>query len=68
MSYTPDNQLLSDPCVNAADALEALTTPIRERLKNPTEWKASHLQELTELLKEAQSLEMKLRLLAAEVR
>ncbi len=68
MSYTPDNQRLSDPLEKAASALEELASPIRERLKNPSEWKDDHLIELASLLKEVTSLEVKLRLLAGQVR
>jgi hypothetical protein len=68
MSYTPDNQKLSDPLEKAASALEELASPIRERLKNPNEWKDDHLVELASLLKEVTSLEVKLRLLAGQVR
>lgn len=68
MSYTPDNQRLSDPLEKAASALEELASPIRERLKNPNEWKDDHLVELASLLKEVTSLEVKLRLLAGQVR
>lgn len=68
MSYTPENQLLSDPLEKAAAALEALASPIRERLKNPSEWSNDHLQELAVLLQDVTSLEVKLRLLAGQVR
>jgi len=68
MSYTPVNELLADPLENAASALEALSNPIRNRLKNPNEWKDSHLRELADLLQEITSLEVKLRLLAGQVR
>lgn len=68
MSYTPEDQLLERPLEKAANALEELATPIRNRLKNPTEWSASHLHELAALLSDATELETKLRLLAAEVR
>lgn len=68
MSYTPENQMLSDPLEKAASALEELASPIRERLKNPNEWKDEHLIELASLLKEVTSLEVRLRLLAGQVR
>lgn len=68
MSYTPEDQRLSDPLEKAASALEELAAPIRERLKNPSEWKDDHLQELAALLKDVTSLEVKLRLLAGQVR
>ncbi len=60
--------MLSDPLEKAASALEELASPIRERLKNPSEWKDDHLIELASLLKEVTSLEVKLRLLAGQVR
>ncbi len=68
MSYTPEDQLLSDPLEKAADALEALSSPIRERLKHPDEWKKDHLEELTELHVDLIKMEARLRLLAGQVR
>lgn len=67
MSYTPDDQRLEDPLLKAADALEELEKPIRERLKNPQEWRATHLEELAVLLRDVTDLEARLRLLASQV-
>lgn len=67
MSYLPPEQLLSDPLNAAADSLEKLVAPIRERIKNADHWQESHLQELVELLRDATVFEARLRLLAAQV-
>lgn len=68
MSYTPENQLLEEPLLKAADALETLQAPLLERLRNPEEWNDSHLRECKEILDEVMSLELKLRRLQSEVR
>ncbi len=68
MSYTPDDQLLEDPLKNAADALEKLAAPIRERLKNPIEWSSDHRKEIAELLADITVMECRLRELAGSVR
>lgn len=68
MSYTPENQYISDPLKKAADALEDLASPIRERLKNPNEWKDDHLKEIAVLLNDITEMESRLRLLAGQVR
>lgn len=68
MSYTPEDQLLSDPLEKAAASLEELATPIRNRLKSPSDWSGEHLNELAKLLQDITTLETTLRLLAAGVR
>ena len=68
MSYTPPDQYLRRPLEEAADALEALCTPIRNRMRDAREWKPEHLEELGELLQEIVVLEAKLRLMARSVR
>lgn len=68
MSYTPDDQLLEEPLKNAADSLEKLGAPIRERLKHPSEWNNDHLKELGELLTDITTMESRLRFLAGQVR
>lgn len=68
MSYTPDEEKLSEPLNKACNALEALANPIRARLKNPDNYKASHLVELAELLKDITKMEVRLMLMATQVR
>jgi len=68
MSYTPDNQLLEKPAIKAAKALEELSAPIKERLKNQDEWSEKHLEELLVLFRDISDMEIRLRQLAARNR
>lgn len=68
MSYVPEDQLLAGPLRAAADALVNVCERIRNRLDDQGEWKAEHLEEIAELLREVTALESKLRLLAGQVR
>jgi hypothetical protein len=68
MSYTPDDQLLQILLEEAADALDKLIPPVRARMKDSSEWKEEHLEELEILLHEALKFEAKLRRLASQIR
>jgi hypothetical protein len=68
MSYTNSDQLLEEPAIKAAKALEELQAPIKERLKNKSEWKEDHLSELNELLVDLLNMEIRLRRLAFDNR
>jgi hypothetical protein len=68
MSYTPDNQLLELPLLNAISAIEELRKPISERINHPDEWKDDHIEELRQLLIDCIGFESRLRKLSVQVR
>ena len=65
---TNEYEKLGEPLEKAATALEYLALPIRTRLKNHSDYKDEHLEELAELLNEVTAMETRLRLLASRVR
>lgn len=62
MSYTPENEKISEEDVEGAcEALEALLAPIKERLKTRSDWSESHLEELRTLTHEIVDMQFRLR-------
>lgn len=60
MSYTPDNQLMQDKLLDAAEALGKLADPIKERLRTRQDWNQEHLDFLKVLLLDITQMQVRL--------
>ena len=68
MSYTPENQLLEPSLEKIIEGIDEFNSAAMERIKDSTEWKDEHIDELQELIGEFIRMRRKLSILKEEVR
>ena len=61
MSYTPDDQQLSQPIDSIVAGIDEFCKSANKRIDNPSEWSSDHLDELVDIVTALAQFRLRLR-------